>query len=95
MNDIADDILSECFLFAHDLLLMDRVIFTVRRSYDLDAISAWRDLWFVTIDAKKLKGFFPEKYRNLVIVFLTNELIVMVDQHDRLARQCFLTTQPC
>ena len=26
MNDIADDILSECFLFAHDLLLMDRVI---------------------------------------------------------------------
>lgn len=60
VNDIADNISSECFLLADDSLLMDGVISpsdtATKLNNDLHAISIWADQWLVTMNAKKTES---------------------------------------
>ena len=64
INDIVDQISSDCFLFTDDSLLLDEVTSptqsAVKLNSDLASISIWAQNWLVTMSAQKTKsmGFF-------------------------------------
>ena len=75
INDTADNILTESFLFADDSLLLEEVesaVESAARNQDLNLISSWADRWLVTINvdktesmifsAKLFKPFHPPLY---------------------------------
>ena len=62
INDIVDQISSDCFLFTDDSLLLDEVTSptqsAVKLNSDLTSISIWAQNWLVTMNAQKTKSMF-------------------------------------
>ena len=82
INDIADNILTECFLFADDSLLLEEVESPVesarKLNQDLNLISSWADRWLVIMNvdktesmifsAKLFKPFHPPLYLSNLLI---------------------------
>ena len=62
INDIVDQISSDCFLFTDDSLLLDEVTSptqsAVKLNSDLASISIWAQNWLVTMNVQKTKSMF-------------------------------------
>ena len=60
VNDVAEDVASDCFLFADDTLLLEEVVSPETSAHelnrDLQVISDWSDRWLVTLNASKTKS---------------------------------------
>ena len=75
INDIQQNIDSDCFIFADDTMLLEEVFSpqSAARSLnkDLNSISLWSNRWLVTMNASKTKSmtFSLKKKINLIILF--------------------------
>jgi hypothetical protein len=60
INDISDDISSDCFLLADDSLLLNEVtsptISAHELNSDLQSIATWANKWLVTMNVDKTKN---------------------------------------
>jgi hypothetical protein len=91
INDIVNNISTECFLFADDSLLLDEVESPVdsarKLNCDLSSISTWADRWLVTMNAEKTESMIFSAKKDKPFhpsLYLSNVLIKEVFQHEHL-----------
>lgn len=91
INDISDDVSSDCFLFADDSLLLNEVTSPITTAYelnlDLQSIATWANNWLVTMNADKTKNMIFSSKVNKPIhppLIMSNNIIEDVISHDHL-----------
>ena len=93
INDLPQGILSECFLFADDSFLLEKVTSPIdsaqKLNCDLNSISSWAKQWLVTMNATKTKSMIisTKKVKPLhPQLFLSNKAAEEVTSHDHIFR---------
>ena len=91
INDIADNVPSDCLLYADDISLFDVVddptVSAVKLNSDLERICDWAKRWLVTINTSKTKcmTFSVKRFKPFhPFVLFDNEVIDEVMQHTHL-----------
>ena len=91
INDITNDISTNCFLFADDSLLIDEVespaVSARKLNRDLSLISTWAARWLVTMNAEKTESmiFSAKKVKPLhPPLYLSNVQINEIFHHEHL-----------
>ena len=92
INDIVDNIQSDCYLFADDTSLFETVKKDIHRAtnvvnQDLSKINQWCRKWLIKINATKTKSMLFSRKRQPTVplpLYLNNELVANVVVHKHL-----------
>jgi len=92
INDIANNLDSDCFLFADDTLLIDEVTVSpdasaAKLNRDLVRISSWADNWLVTMNASKTKSMTFSLKKDKPFhppLSMSGKTIEVIDTHEHL-----------
>jgi hypothetical protein len=92
INDITDDLESDCFIFADDTSLFEIVKKNIHRATDLlnrdlDRINSWCNKWLIRINVSKTKCMLFSRKRQptaALPMYLNNQVIESVNVHKHL-----------